>query len=437
MRDFRADLTEIFDAAADFADPCQLVRTAVLADENSDEIIIKEKSYSRKKVFLFAFGKAAFAMAQGFLSVCPVEKGVVASNSIGGLPENIACIKAGHPLPDSGSVLAGEKMLELAQEADSETLCVFLVSGGGSALLCSPADGLSLKDKMKVSDLLIKSGADIEEINTVRRQLSKIKGGRLAAAAKPARCVTLAVSDVLSGSPSAIASGPTAQGMTAASDALEVLAKYGLTGKLPESVINALHSDNCPDDTDFGEYHILAENTGGMYTAAAKALALGYRPNVYHAQLSCDVDDAAVYISSCIGENLSGNTHDSRPVCMVFGGEVTVKVTGEGKGGRCQHLALKYLMQKKPSGTFGLFASTDGMDGPTDAAGAFTDDDMDISEAPGYAEKFDSYNFFDKCGGLFKTGLTGTNINDLYIILIPGAGIKPELRVLAEASACT
>ncbi len=162
-----------------------------------------------EKIYMFAFGKAACGMARGFLSVCQVDKGIVASNAIPScqFPENIEVIKAGHPLPDEGSLRAAERMLALASEADEDTLCVFLVSGGGSAILCSPAFGISLDEKMQTFDLLIKSGADIEEINTVRRHISGIKGGRLADMAKPAKCVTLAISDVLSGARSAIASG--------------------------------------------------------------------------------------------------------------------------------------------------------------------------------------------------------------------------------------
>ncbi|PLX68050.1 MAG: hypothetical protein C0603_08030 [Denitrovibrio sp.] len=236
MKDYRADLRDIFTAAVEYADPERLVREAVMDNPDFE--------YTPEKIYMFAFGKAACGMARGFLSVCQVDKGIVVSNEspVCQFPENIEVIKAGHPLPNEGSVVAAEKMLSLASQADEETLCVFLVSGGGSAILCSPAFGISLDEKMKTFDILIKSGADIEEINTVRRHISSIKGGRLAEMASPAKSVTLAISDVLSGARNAIASGATYYDETTWSDAIEVIERYQLKDKLPKKVIDVLIS---------------------------------------------------------------------------------------------------------------------------------------------------------------------------------------------------
>lgn len=437
MKDFRADLTDIFAAAVDRADPERLVRENVYTDGGG--IMIGSGFVSRKsKIFMFAFGKAACGMAKGFLSAVPVEKGVVASNSVENFPENIEMIRASHPLPDEGSMRAAERMLELAGEADEDTLCVFLVSGGGSALLCAPGFGITLDEKRRTFDLLIKSGADIEEINTVRRHISGVKGGRLAAAAGPAEVVTLAVSDVLYNAENAIASGATYPDETTWDDALEVIYKYGLARKIPGRVMQVLkegadgeHPDTLKDRGEDYNFITLCANRDGMKAAAEKAYEMGYKVRV-HGQMSCDVSEAADIMVSRLKEHLI-SLSIKKPVCMIFGGEVTVKVRGSGKGGRCQQLALEYFLREKPVETYALCASTDGMDGPTDAAGAFTDDLMDGTDADAYAENNDAYNFFHRNSGLLITGLTGTNINDLYIVIIPETNI--EFLMVAMESA--
>ncbi|PLX70785.1 MAG: hypothetical protein C0602_04585 [Denitrovibrio sp.] len=436
MKDYRSDLTDIFMSAVSHAEPEELVRSRVFMDR---DCLVIDSSFTctPKKIFMFAFGKAAAGMAKGFMSVCKVDKGVVASNVISEFPENINVIKASHQMPDEGSLTAAEKMLELAEEADEKTLCVFLVSGGGSAILCSPAFGITLQDKMQTFSLLIRSGASIEDVNTVRRHISGVKGGRLLEAARPAHCVTLAISDVISGSPNAIASGPTFYDDSTWGDALEVIERYGLRDKLPERVISTVekgYNRQLPDTMKKGSheynYFLIGTNLDGMQAAADKASEMGYKVRVY-SQLVCDVSEAAEAMASSVGENLYSEK-DLRPVCMIYGGEVTVNVRGSGKGGRCQQLALDYLLKDKPAHTFALCASTDGMDGPTDAAGAYADCEQDIEGAEAYLLDNDAYAFFKKNGALFKTGLTGTNINDLYIIIIPASQIKAGLQALAE-----
>lgn len=439
MRDFRADLTDIFNAAVDYARAERLTRERVMVD---GECVILDASYTcePKKIYMFAFGKAACGMARGFMSVCNVTRGVVASNTIEEFPDNIEVIKASHPLPDEGSLYAAERMLALAKEADKSTLCVFLVSGGGSSILASPAFGITLADKMKTFDLFIKSGAEIEEINTVRRHLSNVKGGRLAQAAYPAKCVTLAISDVLSGSPSAIASGPTYYDSSTWADAYEVAARYNLLKKLPASVRDALEKglykelpDTVKGTPDAYSYYIIGSNYGGVAAAEERAQELGYR--VYRGgMLREDVTAAADIMASELGDRMFGT--DKKPLCIIYGGEVTVKVDGNGKGGRCQQLAIEYLIHDKPCETYTLCASTDGMDGPTDAAGAFVDDGLDKDEAEVFAVSNNAYAFFEKNGNLLKTGLTGTNINDLYIIIIPASEIKPLMRAFAAQNSC-
>jgi len=430
MKDFRADLTDIFNAAVDYANPENLVRETALD--------YPDFKTNPKKLYMFAFGKAASGMAKGFMSVHKVDKGIVASNTIDTFPENIKVIKAGHPLPDEGSLKAAEKMLALAKEADEDTLCVFLVSGGGSAILCSPAFGITLEDKMATFDLLIRSGADIEEINTVRRHISAVKGGRLAEAAKPAKCVTLAISDVLSGSKNAIASGATFCDHTTWAEALETVYRYALYEKLPPKVAQILtkgYEGELPEtvkgtDDDY-KYYIIGTNLDGVCRSAEMASRLGYSVRIYRS-LDCDVSEAAEIMASSVGENLYV-TDEKKPVCMIFGGEVTVRVKGDGKGGRCQQLAIEYHMKDKPAETYALCAATDGIDGNSDAAGAFVDDSLDREDAEIYALRNDAYNFFIKSDSLLKMGKTGTNINDVYIILIPKSEIQGQLQAVASA----
>lgn len=435
MRNFRDDLTDIFDAAVDYADPERLVRERVMLDGTC---LIVDASYvcEPKKIYMFAFGKAACGMARGFMSVCPVDRGVVASNSIDVFPENIEVVRASHPLPDEGSVKAAEKMLRLARQADEDTLCVFLVSGGGSAILASPAFGITLEEKIQTTELLIKSGASIDEINTVRKHISRVKGGRLAEAAYPAKCVTLAVSDVLSGAPGTVASGPTYYDSTSWIDAEAVIKRYGLEPELPESVMRALGrgakgklAETVKGWAELYTYYMIGSNYYGVEAAREKAEELGYRVRNC-GMLRGDVSESSEAMTLAVAENMYGD--GDKPVCLIFGGEVTVNVTGSGKGGRCQQLAIEYLIREKQCETFALCASTDGMDGPTDAAGAFADDSLDRADAEMYAFTNDAYSFFEKNGSLLKTGLTGTNINDLYMVIIPHYEIKAGQRAAAE-----
>ncbi|ADD69677.1 Glycerate kinase [Denitrovibrio acetiphilus DSM 12809] len=439
MKDYRADLGRIFMSAVEYADPEYMVRSRVL---NDDGCILIDSEYvcDPKKIYLFAFGKAAVGMAKGFMSVCDVDRGIVVTNSVEKFPDNIKVIKAGHPLPDKGSMDGAEAMLDLARMADNSTLCVFLVSGGGSALLCAPAFGITLEEKVRTFDLLIRSGADIEDINIVRRHISYVKGGRLAEAAAPAVCVTLAVSDVLSGSPEAIASGPTYSDHTTWADAAEVIERYRLFDKLPVRVAEVIRRgelgempETVKENINQYRYHTLASNIGALKVAGDQAHMLGYKVRMY-GQLDCCAREAAEIMAARVNENLI-NASDT-PVCMIFGGEVTVSVQGSGKGGRCQQLALEYHLQDKPADTFVLCASTDGMDGNTDAAGAFADGSISRDGAEEAAFNNNAYNFFSNNRSLLKTGLTGTNVNDLYMIIIPQFEMEGSLQAFAEAKSC-
>jgi glycerate-2-kinase len=442
MRDYRADLKDIFMAAVDYADPEKLVREKVVSIGNS--LFMDSNSiFSYRKLYMFALGKAASAMAKGLMSVVEIDKGVVVSNVVDNFPSNIKTVKAGHPYPDDGSIAGAQECMRLAAEADEETLSVFLVSGGGSAMVCSPAFGITLEEKIRTFDLLMKSGANIEEINIVRRHISNVKGGKLAEMAKPSTVVTLAMSDVLSNAGNAIASGPTYHDETTWGDVLYVTKKYRILEKLPATVQRVIHDGfegNLPDTSkeswDRFNYFNIGSNISGMFKAADKAIALGYDTKIYGQQFTCGVKEAAeVIVTQAMEQRYIEECEEMKPVCLVFGGEVSIPSEDKPENGRCMRLAIEYLLKTRVYASFGLFASTDGMDGDTDAAGAYVSGDEDLEKAAEYLEKNDLYGLFEKYKGLFKTGLTGTNINDIYLIIIPVDELACLLSLKEAASA--
>jgi len=442
MRDYRADLETIFMSAVEYADPERLVREKVVAVGGS--LFVDSNSFfPYKKVYMFAIGKAASAMARGLISVVEIDRGVVVSNKLDDFPSHIKCIKAGHPIPDEGSIDGAKACVELAAEADEDTLCVFLISGGGSAMVCSPAFGITVEEKVRTFELLSRAGADIEDINTVRRHISNVKGGRLYEMAKPATVVTLAISDVLSNAGNAVASGPTYYDETTWGDVYYVVKLHRVYENLPPTVQRVIMDgldgnlpETCKDDFSSFHYFNIGSNISGMFQAADRATSMGYAAKIFGGQFECDVKEAAEAMAKEALEQRYFDSDEPKPVCLIFGGEVTVKVQGDGKGGRCQQLALEYLLQERTYNSYCLCASTDGMDGDTDAAGAYVDGHEDINKAAKYAENNDAYNFFESTGGLFKTGLTGTNINDIYLVIIPETELACLLSMRESEREC-
>jgi hydroxypyruvate reductase len=355
------------------------------------------------RTLLLAIGKAAVPMAraaerrwQG-----PISGLAVTPYGTGAALQRIDVATAAHPVPDASSVEAAHRLLALACSAGPDDLVLVLLSGGASALACAPGEGLTLEEKKAVTAALLRSGAAIGEINCVRRHLSTIKGGRLALAALPARLVTLAISDVLTDSPQDIGSGPTVADFTTMADAQAILERYGIPApsggwsETPKSVP--------------GEYRIVARGRDALDAAAAEARALGYDP----------------HILECEGEaREAGRAHAELALtaapgtALISGGELTVTVTGSGRGGpnREYALAASLALAGRPD-VHGLAADSDGIDGCPDAAGAFFDAD---TAEPGAAHALaanDSGAFLARRGCAFVTGPTGTNVNDLRIIL--------------------
>jgi hydroxypyruvate reductase len=342
-----------------------------------------------ERPIVLALGKAAAAMAE----VAEAHYGAVAGLAV--VPHgttaalrSIELLHAGHPIPDEASVAAAERLLDLAARARPDEFLLVLLSGGASALACAPVEGLTLARKQAITQALLRSGAAIGELNCVRRHLSRIKGGRLRAT------LTLAISDTVGGRPEDIGSGPTVADPTSVADARAILDRHGLDAPLAETRKQVS-----------GSFRIVASAADALAAAAKEAERLGYRP---------------VILGQCQGEAREiGRAHariarDSAPgTALISGGELTVTVTGAGRGGPNLEYALAAAGH---AGITGLAADTDGLDGTSGAAGAFFDGDAE-GAAAGLAAN-DSAAWFAARGALFVTGPTGTNVNDLRILLV-------------------
>ena len=391
---------------------------------------------SASAVDVIAAGKAARPMLDAFTAACPVPLRRVTTATA---PE------AGHPLPTEGSVAAARRALDVARTADRDGLLVVLISGGASAMMALPDDGLTLGEKQQTVRLLLMRGADIHELNTVRKHLSAIKGGQLAAASR-ARVVTLAVSDVIGDDLSMIASGPTVPDATTFAAALQVLDDHEGRGSYPQPIVQHLERGaaglvpETPKPADPRLSHATARVIGNRFTAVdgarAAAEALGYRVHVIDDPISGEARTAGAALVQTARAAIDAAPSDAerRPtagarVCVLAAGETTVTVTGTGRGGRNQELALSMMPQLHALGEHVIAASvgTDGIDGPTDAAGALVDSTSAARAAEAglvasaYLDDNNTYAFFAGLHDLIRTGPTGTNVGDLQIILISGS----------------
>ena len=422
-------LRVLFDAALAAADPAR----AILP-------YLPEPVAGRTVVM--GAGKASAAMAQAFEQAWerPLDGLVVTRHGHGVPCERIRIVEASHPVPDAAGEQAARDILALAQGLGPEDQLVCLVSGGGSALLTLPASGLTLGDKQGVTQALLRSGATIGEINTVRKHLSAIKGGRLAAAAAPARVVTLAISDVPGDDPAVIASGPTVPDPTTFADARAVLAKYGITE--PKAVIahlaEARDETPKPGDPVFANtrFELIASPQRALAAAAEAALARHITPIVLSDRVEGEARDvaamhAAIAVQLRAGQFRVGHEIVTPPAVLLSGGETTVTVQGKGRGGRNSEflLALAAALAKDPGGAghiAALACDTDGIDGTEDNAGAIVyPNTISRAAAGGLAIKQalaqnDGYGFFAVLGDLIVTGPTLTNVNDFRAILVLG-----------------
>ncbi|WP_394474925.1 glycerate kinase [Ralstonia mannitolilytica] len=390
----------------------------------------------RGRTIVIGAGKGAAAMAEAVEQHWKGElSGLVVTRyehgRAPGTQGRIEVVEASHPVPDAAGQRAAQRMVGLLEGLTEDDLVLCLISGGGSALLAAPAEGLTLADKQSVNRALLKSGASIGEMNWVRKHLSSIKGGRLALACAPARVETLLISDIPGDDPTLIASGPTLPDATTCADALAVIDKYGID--VPEAVRRHLESGAGetpkPGDARFKGHrsHVIATAQHALEAAAAQARALGYEAHILSDSIEGEARDVAEVHAGIVRQIVARNQPFTKPCVILSGGETTVTVRGNGRGGRNAEflLALGVALDGLP-GVYAIACDTDGIDGSEDNAGAMlTPDSLARAEALGLRAKQlldnnDGYGFFDALGDLIVTGPTRTNVNDFRAILITG-----------------
>ncbi len=432
--DPRETFDKVLRAALDSVEPGAAVRRTLRVRAKTLTIgrsMFPLRGYRRAVVA--GAGKAALPMAAAAADVLrdlPVEGLVIAPHGAKGGTGPVEVRRAAHPLPDAAGVDGSRALAKLVESATSEDLVIMLISGGASSLLGIPAEGLTLDDLRATDDLLLKSGAAIGEINAVRKHLDRLKGGRLAVLAAPATLITIVLSDVVGADLSSIGSGPTVPDPTALDDCLEILDRYHIAGSVPPAVLSLLRSGPAaetpkPGDAVFnGALTVLAgDNRLACRAAAAEAQQLGLNSLVLTAQVTGEAREVAKVLAGVLREVDASGMPVPRPCCIVAGGETTVTVRGSGKGGRNQEVALSAALALDGVRDV-LFASigSDGVDGPTDAAGGIVDgttaarartQGLDIRRA--LAEN-DSYPLLKALDGLVMTGPTGTNVCDLYLL---------------------
>ncbi|MBD9581524.1 glycerate kinase [Delftia sp. DLF01] len=396
------------------------------------------------RTLVLGAGKAGGSMAQALEALWPADaplSGLVVTRyhhippRPEGLAQRIEVVEAAHPVPDAAGLAAAERILALTEGLTEDDLVLCLISGGGSALLTLPAEGIDLEEKQRINRALLESGAAIGEMNCVRKHLSRIKGGRLGAACAPARVVTLTISDVPGDDPSIIASGPTVPDASSCADALAILARYRID--VPESVRRALEAGELetpkPGDARFAghEVHMIATPQHSLEAAARVAEAAGLRTHVLSDEIEGESREVAKVHAALARAVARHGQPFAKPCVILSGGETTVTIrqrpagTPKGRGGRagefCMGLAQALQGQDK---VWALAADTDGIDGVEDNAGARVSPDtlaraqdqgMRIAE---YLDRNDAYGFFDALGDLVVTGPTHTNVNDFRAILV-------------------
>ncbi len=437
----KLDALQIFNAAVASVMPINLLQQHLHIDKNNLRIGTRVvELHTINKLLVIAVGKAAAAMAVQAeqLLTEAITAGICVTKYQHSLPlKKLKLLEAGHPIPDEKSIQAGAKILLLLKNLTEKDVVLVLLSGGASALIEDLPEGLVLKNVQQAVDSLMRCGASIHEINTVRKHLSKLKGGGLARAAFPAQVHTLVLSDVVGDNLDVIASGPTVPDTSSFADAIAVLDKYKLWESIPVNIQQHLHKglkneiDETPkvNDTIFEKCFttIIGSNKIALLAAAREAKSLGYHTNIF----KNNADDNTEQLARTMVKQLADYS-GMLPACFLAGGETTLEVTGSGMGGRNQHFVLcaldemLNLYQPYKNNLTVLSAGTDGTDGPTDATGAIADlksykSIPDIKPTLNKAlTEFDSYNFFEKNYGLIKTGATQTNVMDIMMVIISG-----------------
>jgi glycerate 2-kinase len=428
-------------AALDAVDPARAVHQAV--QRQDDQLRVGAATYDLgdyQHVYLVGGGKAGAPMAQAMAKILDdaltggwvnVKEGHLAE---GGLPAGLVIHEAGHPIPDERGQRGAAEVLRIARQAAEHDLLFCLISGGGSALMPLPAEGISLADLQALTDALLRCGATINEINAVRKHCSQIKGGQLARAAHPATVVALLLSDVVGNPLDVIASGPTVPDTSTFAEAQAVIDRYQIEQSIPRSIRAHLREGlegqvaDTPKEGDpvFERVHnaVIGSNAIAAQAAQVEAEMMGYHTLLLSTYVEGEAREVAK-VFAAVGKSLIDEGWPlPRPACVIAGGETTVTVRGDGKGGRNQELALAAAIALQGwEGVTLVTLATDGTDGPTDAAGAIVDGEtisraqaLDLS-ADDHLSRNDAYAFFDRLGDLIRTGPTNTNVNDLVFVL--------------------
>lgn len=414
-------------------DPELKVKELLKVENDNLEILeesINIKNYNR--IFLISFGKASIKMAKPLISKLKIYKGVVVGNiDYNGFPKNIDYIIGGHPILDQGSIMAGEKFVELAKETSTNDLIFILISGGGSSLVEKPL--IPLEDYRILNKILLKKGLDIEEINIIRKHLSEIKGGKLINILK-GKIYSLIISDVVGDDISTIASGPTYFDSSTFFDAFEILKKYEILNEVPKSVVElfkkgiegeieeTLKEKNFPKERV--KNHIILSNNIACKILIELLKEKGYNTFYLGSRFQGEAKEVAKVLGGIALDIKSGVIDLKKPLAIIFGGETTVTVKGFGKGGRNSELALAITPFFKDNNMVFISFGTDGIDGITDSCGAICDGDtlnkankLNLSYL-NYLSNNDSYNFFKKINDLIFTGPTQNNVSDIGIFII-------------------
>ncbi|MCY1742582.1 glycerate kinase type-2 family protein [Ensifer sp. SL37] len=420
MIDARLFLTRLFEEAVRAADPYEAIKARLPEPPKGRTVVV-------------GAGKAASQMAAAFEKLWhhPFSGTVVARHGPVERCDHITVLQSAHPVPDKAGLVASDALLKAVSGLTSDDLVIALISGGGSALLPAPPAHLTLADEIAVNRALLASGAPISAMNVVRKHVSRIKGGRLAAAAFPARVVSLVVSDVPGDNPAFVASGPTVPDRSTAEEALEIVARYRM--ELPDAVMVHLRSEGAaaptPDDPRFArhECHVIASAAVSLEAAAAKAREFGIEARILSDAIEGEARDIGRMHAALAREVALKDRPFGKPVVLLSGGETTVTISGKdhGKGGRNSEFLLSLALDiDGVAGIDALAADTDGIDGSEDNAGAFANgQSIARMRAAGidprlHLTRHDAWSAFDVSGDLFVPGPTGTNVNDFRALLI-------------------
>ncbi len=435
----RTDALAIFQAGLKAVNSINSVKKHLIRDD--DKIKVGDRTYDLNqydRILVVGGGKASAAMAQPVEEILGerLKDGILNVKYSHAVPLNTIRInEAGHPVPDEAGLNGTQQIIQLLRQSDERDLVICLISGGGSALMPSPAEGLTLEDKRQLTRLLLESGATIQEINALRKHVSQIKGGRLARLAYPSTLIALILSDVIGDDLDSIASGPTVPDKSTYQDCLHILDKYSIQPKIPAAVLELLEKgakgeiEETPkaDDPAFERAYnvIIASNILAIRAAQKKAEELGYHTLILSSLIEGETKEVSKVHAAIAKEILNTENPVPKPACIISGGETTVTIRGKGLGGRNQEFALAAAIEIEGSENIVILSGgTDGTDGPTDAAGAIADGTtLQRAKAMGldaehYLRENDSYHFFRPLNDLLMTGPTYTNVMDLRLVIV-------------------